>query len=66
MAQTDLERALALYPSAIYYQCGHNIPATIGMIESLDDGVDLSVCPACKQRHMLEHWDKCEHSDPQA
>jgi DNA-directed RNA polymerase subunit RPC12/RpoP len=47
---TVLENALAVYPNYIHFECGHTIEATIGMIESLDDGTDLSECPACAKR----------------
>ena len=41
--------ALSLFPSHIYFHCGHRIEATVADIENLDDGVDLSLCRACRE-----------------
>ena len=50
----ELENALRLFPSKIHFHCGHYIEATVADIENLDDGVDLSLCPACKKAEAIQ------------
>jgi hypothetical protein len=45
------EAAVALLPSRLQFECGHSIPMTYGEYESLDDGMDLTLCPKCKKTH---------------
>ena len=45
----SLELTVSLFPSHILFGCGHKIEASMGEIESMHDGMDLSLCPACKQ-----------------
>ena len=44
-----IESALSLMGNHISYECGHKIVATVGMIESVHDGMDMRYCPDCRK-----------------